>query len=403
MRRRRICLFLAAFIPSILVWLIGLPIWIVCAGIVIGFLGLLKRSWSANLIAVFASSCLAVALLDLPLRYWTRRPFDSKSFPAYPKLTRLFPGSFEGEVFGDLARFTAGNPADRDIRRVASRVDKYGFRNPDSDQAYNVLLLGDSFGVGSNTTENKTLAHRLKKHGFAVYNLSMPGSSPWHEFMNLQLELPRLKVSSHSVVLWTIFAGNDLDESYDSPQLSELLHNNWRGQLMTSLETFRNQGFLRQLLANRGNLHAANAKVIHVDVNGESVLLYKTYLERIRTREAIEAHRNFQSLCETVSAMRQFASDHQLTVNVVLIPSKEELYSGKESGWSEVLAGLSAENGMGFIDLTAPFRAAPRPVFWRDDTHWNEEGQALAAEVISVFLRAGTITGPGNALRDPRQ
>lgn len=61
------------------------------------------------------------------------------------------------------------------------------------------------------------------------------------------------------------------------------------------------------------------------------------------------------------------------------------------------LAAIAAGRGVRLIDLTAVFReqSATRVLYFRD-SHWNEAGHALAAEVVAAALLAGS-EAPGGA------
>ena len=53
---------------------------------------------------------------------------------------------------------------------------------------------------------------------------------------------------------------------------------------------------------------------------------------------------------------------------------------------------LCREEGIGFIDLTVPYRAAVvrgEDVFREFDTHWNELGIRIAAEAVARYAKGG--------------
>ena len=97
--------------------------------------------------------------------------------------------------------------------------------------------------------------------------------------------------------------------------------------------------------------------------------------------------------------MRRLADERRLRVEVALVPSKEEVYAWaldgappwtspeEPSGFSAVLAGLCAGQGLRFLDLKPALVEASRRAYeesgallwWRDDTHWNPAGQRVAA------------------------
>jgi hypothetical protein len=116
-------------------------------------------------------------------------------------------------------------------------TDRFGFRNDGVLGApLDVIVLGDSFGVGTGTTQDKTWSALLsREHGLAVYNLSVSDMGPWAEYTNLTIEIDRLKVKDHgTVVIWNLYTGNDLqDPCYPVFDKRELP---WRGGVFTDFK-----------------------------------------------------------------------------------------------------------------------------------------------------------------------
>lgn len=107
--------------------------------------------------------------------------------------------------------------------------------------------------------------------------------------------------------------------------------------------------------------------------------------------------------------MERLAVERRLKVSVVLVPSKEEVYSwvldggaawssgAEASGFSEVLRGLCARHGFRFLDLKPALAEESRReyersgalLWWGDDTHRNAEGQRAAARAVYQDLLGG--------------
>jgi hypothetical protein len=109
-----------------------------------------------------------------------------------------------------------------------------------------------------------------------------------------------------------------------------------------------------------------------------------------RHREQEIAH-----VCDQVAVMRdQLKTRYNLDLVFLPIPNKISLYSelvfpGEPYNQflPRVYDGLRAR-GVEFIDLYHPFRASTNFLFFASDTHWNEQGIALAAELTAVHLAA---------------
>jgi len=78
---------------------------------------------------------------------------------------------------------------------------------------------------------------------------------------------------------------------------------------------------------------------------------------------------------------------------VLLIPEKQTVVHGPtaDAARHEALAERLRESGVEIVDLRAPLASAPDPgaLFYRQDSHWNRAGQALAAERILTSIREG--------------
>jgi hypothetical protein len=110
--------------------------------------------------------------------------------------------------------------------------------------------------------------------------------------------------------------------------------------------------------------------------------------------------RAFQSLAE-------FVKSKGFILNCVVVPVKPRVYEwvlhDKEpwssdtfqSPFAQYVNELCTINDVTFTDLTpiliresrAAYDKSADLLYWRDDTHWNDEGQAIAATVIDALLK----------------
>lgn len=373
---------------------------------------------SRQVAVVLLSACLGVTLFDLGARpvllhLSSVRPSERyiRRWPRLPLLQRYAAGvDFEGPTYGDLAA-VSGRGDWREWHRIRFATDEHGFRNElaaegSAARPLDLIVLGDSFGVAAATTQGETLSGVLARdYGLGVYNLSVSRESPQQEYANLLLEGGRLKTREGACVLWLVFAGNDLDDSYyaeleePSPARPGAL-----ASLAVRLGDFRARSPVRRLLA-RGD---AGLVVERRFVDGRRVLFHKTYAERRgRTSEEVARHPNFAHLKTTLGAMERLAVERRLKVLVALVPSKEEVYSwvldggaawssgAGASGFSEVLRGLCGRHGFRFLDLKPSLAEESRReyersgalLWWGDDSHWNAEGQRAAAHAVYKEMR----------------
>ena len=392
-----------------------------------------KSAWPRRMIVVALSVCLAATAFDLFARAYRYYVFDDRpkpliirAWPPLPQLSRFKPRvRFEGEVYGDLSALS-GRKEWREYNRTLFVSDPHGFRNDASEAgpapAPALILLGDSFGVALRTRQEETLCALLSRAGGrGVYNLSMAAASPWQEYVNLLVEGDRLRAREGGVVVWLLFSGNDLDERYfPYYERSQLPWRGRRGQLADAVRRFRDVSPLRHLLVGR-NMPGPESVVEKRFIDGRRLLFLAQYTRnKDLTADEIRRHPNFGMLKTTVAAMKRLAGEKRLRVAVVLVPSKEEVYSwvldgappwttsAAPSPFSAAVEEMARLNGMPFLDLKPTFVSASRRVFeeqgellwWNDDTHWNSLAQKIAAEKIQqeLLLPLGG-SGPGVEVR----
>jgi len=359
------------------------------------------------------SICLGVTLTDLIARpiflhLSSARPAERYIYrwPPLPLLQRYIARvNFDGSTYGDLASAST-RPEWREWHQIRFVTDEYGFRNEPSRpgfeaRPFDVIVLGDSFGVAASTTQEETLSSVLTRdYGLSVYNLSISREGPRQQYANLVLEGPRLNTREGADVLWLIFGGNDLDDPYNAelenpkpgnPALLTTIANAYRD--------FRARSPVRRLLAHIDTSFILERKF----VDGRRMLFNDYYAQRrSRTAYDIMQHPNFEALKTTMTAMQKLTEQRRLHVTVAFVPSKEEVYawvldgaspwstSPEPSAFSRVLDHLCAERGFQFIDLKPTLLEEARReyeesrglIWWADDTHWNGQGQRAAARVI---------------------
>ena len=365
-----------------------------------------KRLWLLVLVCG-----LCVSLCDGFLRVILRSQLDYRAhealwapWPPLPRVYRYRPLShWEGESHGDLAALL-GPSAPRELRHLRCEVDALGFRNsPEAKGPYRLLLLGDSFGLGSGTSQERTAASLLGADT-KLYNLSMVGS-PWHQFMNLRATLPSLETTPQARLVWLIFPGNDLDEQYGSFDPVEPLEvEGAASALRTGTRRFARRSPLRNMLLR-------SARPPGVDLRSSpagEVLFFRTYVQRARrSEETLRAHKNFSVFRQALQEVKALVEPRGLKILIVAVPPKAEVHGdllepsararqdlSETSPFARVLRSICVAEGFGFLDLGPAFVAEARRrsaakaglLYWRDDTHWNEVGHAFAAQQIRGAL-----------------
>jgi len=380
-----------------------------------------NKSWLLPVIVILMSTGLTVLAADLALRFLGRdlfyyRPNEMfiQRWPKLPLVSRYKAHvRYEGRTYGDLAAMLGGTRF-RQTRRVIFETDDFGFPNgPDvqNQTPHDVVILGDSCGVGLGTTQERTWPALLReRHGLRVYNLSIPGGSPWQGYIHLASEAGRLRFHPGSVVLVTVFSGNDLDDYYPDKEvaLADLPWNNAWASLGVRAGTMIKRSPLFLLATRLRHGTRSETKVlVRALPEGRPILFYAPYAaNRGRPAEMVRRQDNYPRLVRTLENIMQTAAENGLTMAVALFPSKEEVYgwvidgarcgegNSGPTGLGVALATSCREKGINFFDLTPMIIAAADKaweesgdlVYWIDDTHWNEAGHGLVADLLRPFL-----------------
>jgi hypothetical protein len=376
-----------------------------------------------QVVTILLSVSFALTLCELvsrPIMAYLRddRPkqISPHSMSRLPQLYRYLKNvQYQGSYYGDLA-IMARKKEWREPRALRFITDEFGFRNEpgepeDQAKELDLIMLGDSFGEGLGTTQELTWSTLLERYyGFRIYNLSMDGAGPWQEYVNLLLEIDRLRINEKTIVVWAFFTGNDLGDEY-LPQLEKetLPWLSAFGSFRHSLKSFRDNAQLRRIIISPFTEPIQEQVFVRTFLDGRPLPFSHLYVTSTSMSEdEVMRHPNYGMLKETVKAMRKLADQKRFEVLVVSIPCKEEVYSwvveGKEawtaskehSGFSRALHVLSSEARFQFLDLKpslidasrSEFKESGKLLYWRDDTHWNDSGYRIAASVVSRELES---------------
>lgn len=107
-----------------------------------------------------------------------------------------------------------------------------------------------------------------------------------------------------------------------------------------------------------------------------------------------------------LARIRDRLAAQNITLLVAIVPDKARVHaeqlcgaplSAQAQGRHAELTATFAAAGITPIPLLEPLRAlaAERPAYWRTDTHWNQDGAALAARRIAEAARGLNLDRPG--------
>jgi acetyltransferase AlgX (SGNH hydrolase-like protein) len=374
-----------------------------------------------GMMVVISTACLALVVCDLLARpfaasYLHSNPANmfSRKLPDLPILGRWDADIFyQGPAFGDLAAIKGGGDW-REIRDIVFQTDPAGFRNGAVHQPIDLILLGDSFTAGIGTSQDKIFSRLLAdRYGSSVYNMGYPGG-PYDEYLNFAIESPKLHLSSPAELVWVFYEGNDLDdpggETWDLSNLP------WRSRIGAGLvqwRTFRNRSPINQVMENvrKRMQDDAGEVIIRVLPDGRS-FLFAGWQEvwGTRSQAEIEAHSNFRRLGKTMEAMQRLASERNIRVSVLIMPTKGQVYrwvldqrpavpaDALSSTFALAVLGecrrlrLKCFDLKGFLadEAIRLYQSSGELLWWRDDTHLSDRGhEAVAKFIADEILMAG--------------
>ncbi len=363
---------------------------------------------------------LVVSLVgvDLCLRFFDLnqifyRPHEKliELHPVYAGLYRYAPNSSVTLTSsGDLAAI-GNRPEARQFRAINFITDQWGFRNsPEAGQnPVNLMVLGDSCAMGEGTDQKDCFSEILKnKYGWNVYNLSFPGG-PWLTCLNFGLYAHLLPIQNKAHLVWIIFSGNDLQDYY-GPHCSsaQILRNPLSRQMKIQWQNFRSHSPLHRLLLDKKSSNKNPVVIESSFLETKSLLFYRNYyLSSKYTEQDVRRHPNSHAFQLVMKTLVKKAHEKGMTPWIFLAPSKEEVYlwalegrkawshSPKPSAFSEFIKKTARAQNVFYYDLKPDYirhsktlyEQSSNILYWTDDTHWNEHGHALAANIIHQNLK----------------
>ncbi|MBI1736510.1 MAG: hypothetical protein HYR51_15175 [Candidatus Rokubacteria bacterium] len=377
------------------------------------------RRWIEGGVLALLSLALSLTVVELVLRPFAVarvQAFRTERLPELPIVERFARNvSLAGPVVGDLALLT-GVAQLQERREVVFRSDAFGFRNDEVPAEVDVLLLGDSFGVGVVSQEHTIRALLASATRRRVYDLSQPRTGPWVQYVNLLVEAPRLTFARDAHVVWLLYTGNDLLEPNDAVWRREELP--WRGTIgswWTRFEDFRARAALRAM-ATRVWLRfrpmiwrssRAAAIVGRMVPGGVPVVVLREAEDMAKLPlPYVTLHPNWPPLRRTLSEAAGFLRARGVRLTVVVLPTKGEVYrwllegrqpgaaDAEPSGFATAVLTACTELRIACEDAKprlvreaqARYGTSGEFVFWRDDSHLNRVGNQVVVDLVTAVL-----------------
>ena len=307
------------------------------------------------------------------------------------------------------------------LREVSYHIGPHGLRDLESLAESRIFALGDSFVFGYATKEGKVWTDLLGASlGQPVYNMGVSMTGPRSQLMLLEHFLTTMPDSMRiEELLWMLFEGNDLESDYvdllpapESTGAGALLDGTLAQAVVSIPGRIRNQSVLRRAL--HGELlgpfreirpdprYEADGVPLSFPLYHSSRWGYRMFnpqdIDRAtKPRAYLEEHPNRPLLDATFRDMQELSTRFGFRVTVMVAPSAARVYGAAFTDFPELSAqphfsdyvlALAAKSGFRTLDLLAGLKpyAAEELLYYRDDHHWNERGNEVAARVIEDAL-----------------
>ncbi len=314
-------------------------------------------------------------------------------------------------------------------RRISNAVDQHGFRETTPIEEARIFALGDSFvfGVGVDQPRNwvEVLERKIDR---PVYNLGVSGAGPRAHLLLLEYLFETLRDRlTVERLLWLIFEGNDLEDGHEIYRRPASEGGALRGTIVQTLgyslpATLKEQSLLNRLRTGGISWRRSGAELDAHLVEGVRLraplyrsevfgprLFFPAYVERAgKPRSYVIDHPNRPALEQTFEQMAVLAERHGFSVTIVMAATAARHYGPRFAGFPplsdephfiDFVLSLAERVGFSSIDLYREMQphAQAELLFWRDDTHWNERGNEVAAQIIAEHLRRKTGDAEGVA------
>ena len=299
-------------------------------------------------------------------------------------------------------------------RQISFTTDSRGFRNRQTREQADVVLIGDSYVEGWYVSDDETSAAVLEQRlGRPVSNLGVSGFGTLQQLVVLRrYALPQRP----KLVVWFFFEGNDLYDDQEFENMLVYLQDQNIRELGSDLDLgldwprYRRASFVRNAY---GLLRRASHPLVHKALPAHGWYRDQTgVLHRLfYFNYAALPFTNYEQdrFEKTGTAFREgieLGREQGVPVVLFFVPMKFRVYGefcsfAPESPcrrwkpWNlpTRFTAFCSEEDIDCVDLSEPMRdaaASGRLLYAPEDSHWNREGHAFVAQQVqAVWNRLG--------------
>lgn len=332
---------------------------------------------------------LAKPLMALvTFRAWeTLTPYDRTAFaePFYPnqRLTMVE----EGDLGHDTQYAVA--------KDVVFVTDKYGFRYSGAEQDhYSIVIVGDSYTVGSGLTQADTLSDALARRlGTSVYPFA-PGDlnafAAQERFIHPYPDIVILQKVERGITPGTCSLPVTLSAALPTPQITGRLVQDIR----VHLDLMRRFPMHLDAYLDSVSMRGEHAQELIVDASS-GMLFYSPSIPMLPVTLV-------DAVVEELAACNSWLEDRGIQFVFLPVPDKEDIYYDRiplehkpPSGpadrgeYMRRLIVALRERGIAVIDTQSAYEAARaqgKVLYQLDDSHWSRDGVHIAVDRLGEML-----------------
>jgi hypothetical protein len=401
-----------------------------------------------DLLAACLSLLFALLAIDTAYTIWVNVRTERRSEQADERLNdphvwhgELFPRSYypsdqaftlykpnvrvEGMLYGEFyeRRMLESPTLVRDalrLRPLVYTIDANGLRNRVPIQQSKLWALGDSYAMGYSTTEGVTWTDRFGElTGQSIYNVGVSGTSPGVQVQVLEYLLRKGKDAARPErLLWMVFEGNDLENSYAERRslpgarrgFRASLDDTFLGDVLSLPSTIRRRSAIGRLLA--GEFRATPPRAVSREnpyqIDGVPLATPVYHSERwgycmfnpvhieaaTKDEDYVLSHPNRPRLDQAFERMKSLGEEFGFGVTVMVAPSAPRALAHDFPEMPQPTAvpyfiryveGLTKRSGFEWVDLLGALSAdqSGQMLYYCDDHHWNEHGNDVVARILA--------------------
>ena len=408
-----------------------------------------------DLLALCLSLLVALLTIDTAYSIWINLRTERRAEQADERLNdphvwhgELFPRSYypsdqaftvykpnvrvEGQTYGEFyeRKMLESPTLVRDalrLRPLVYTMDANGFRNRAPIQQSKIWALGDSYAMGYSTNEGLTWSDRFGElTGQSIYNLGVSGTSPGVQVQVLEHLLRKGKDDARPErLVWMVFEGNDLENSYaerrsqPSPTTGfrALLDDTFMADVLSVPAAIRRRSVIGRAIDGEFRLtpRRAASKETPYQIDGVSLttpvyhstrwgncMFNQVHIEAaMQGEDYVLSHPNRPRLDLAFERMKSLGEKYGFRVTVMTAPSAPRVYGRDFPAMPQPTAvpyfiryveGLTRRVGFEWIDLLGPLSTdqSGQMLYYCDDHHWNEHGNDVVARILAGRLELST-------------